>query len=199
MKFTTSTILASAAALVSASPIDSPLPGSFPAVNEPFGIVAIRSGAPFQYASVQAMKRGFRLGAASQNASCSSDTSINSATFQLTEKGELFLYTANPPQQAFVDRSGMGQGIIQYTTGVQQIGRNQERAPFKIDADSNLIFDSGNGVSGFQACPSPTDEAEGYSIWLTGLDKPGFLEGCLPFTAKALKAENPIKCSYTQE
>lgn len=194
MKFTTTTLLASTAALISATPC-APTPDSKPAVGDIFRIMTLRSGSDFQYGSVQAATRGFRINYPSQNASCSRD--VNYASFKLDDAGNLYLYTDNPPQQAFVDRSGMGQGIIQYTTGVQGIGRNQERGPFKIDDDSNLVFVSANGdTTGFQACPNAA--GGGYSVWLAGATNPGGNSNCVGFTARALKETDPVICAYTQ-
>jgi hypothetical protein len=72
----------------------------------------------------------------------------------------------------------MGQDIMQYTTGVQGLGRNQERGPFRIDDDDNLVFGSANGgTAGFQAC---LDAAGGaYSVWLAGATNPGGNGGCI--------------------
>jgi hypothetical protein len=209
MKFTTSTIVASAAALASAAPACSapstttttvaadnstsafPRPG----VNDAFQIMAIRSGAPFHYSSIQAISSSFQVAAPKQNSTCL-DPTTNYATFTLTEDtGDLYLYTDNPPHQAVVDRSGMGQGHFGYTTGVQPIGKNQERGPFKINEDGDVVFAATNGVVGFQACPGAV--GGGYSVWLTGVTEPAGLKGCLGFVAKALKEENPQKCEYT--
>ncbi|KAF2031889.1 hypothetical protein EK21DRAFT_62316 [Setomelanomma holmii] len=193
MKFTTTTLAAATLALSTASPCGST--DSKPVVGDVFRIMSIRSGSDIQYGSVQAVTRGFRINYPSQNASCSTD--VNYASFYLTDSGDLYLNTDNPPQQAYVDRSGMGQGIIQYTTGVQNIGRNQERGPFKIDDDSNLVFVSANGnTTGFQACPNAA--GGGYSVWLAGATNPGGNSNCIGFVARALKEDNPVKCAYTQ-
>ena len=194
MKFTTTTLALASSALISATPC-APTPSTNPAPGDIFRIMSIRSGSDIQYGSVQASTRGFRINAPSQNASCSSD--VNYASFYLTEAGDLYLNTDNPPQQAFVDRSGMGQGVIQYTTGVQGIGRNQERGPFKVDDDSNLVFVSANGdTTGFQACPNAA--GGGYSVWLAGATNPGGNSNCVGFIARALKEESPVKCMYSQ-
>lgn len=197
MKFTTAAAAATTLALASASPIaqsSAPADAEIKA-GDSFRIMTIRSGSDFQYASVQASTRGLRINQKSQGAFCSkADT--NYASFFLTEAGELYLNTiGNPPQQLFVDRSGMGQGIIQYTTGVQGLPKNGERGPFAIQ-DGNLVFAPTNsGPTGFQACP--IQGGEGYSIWLAGSTNPGGNEGCVGFVAKALKEDEPIKCDYT--
>jgi hypothetical protein len=192
MKFTTTTVLASAAALAVAAPT----PDSKPAVNDRFRIMTLRSGSDFQYSSVQAANRGFLINHPDQNSSCDAGAKPNYATFYLNEAGDLYLNTDNPPQQAVVDRSGMGQGNIQYTTGVQGIGKNQQRGPFKIDDESNLVFVTPQGpMQGFQACPNAL--GGGYSIWLAGDVNPGGKSNCVGFTARALKETEPIKCQYT--
>jgi hypothetical protein len=156
--------------------------------------MAIRSGSPIHYASIQAKDSVFRLAAPSQNSSCA-DESVNYATFTLEEEtGNLYLYTDNPPHQAYVDRSGMGQGFIGYTTGVQPIGRNQQRGPFKIDDEGNVVFDAAQGAQGFQACPNAL--GGGFSVWLAGDVNPGGEKDCVGFTAKAMKQGQPVKCLY---
>jgi hypothetical protein len=193
MKFTTTTLLATTAALATAAPTTPD--NTKPAPLDRFRIMTLRSGSDIQYASVQALNTGFRINAPSQNASCGAD--VNYATFYLTESGDLYLNTDNPPQQAFVDRSGMGQGVIQYTTGVQGIGRNQERGPFKVDDESNLVFVSANGeTTGFQACPNAL--GGGYSVWLAGVTDPAGNKDCVGFTARALKETDPKVCMYSQ-
>lgn len=194
MKFTTAAIAASAAALVSASPCAKPTDTEIKA-GDVFRVMTIRSGSDIQYGSLQAANNGFLVNSPAQNASCSEN--VNYASFKLTDAGELFLYTENPPQQAFVDRSGMGQGVFQYTTGVQSPSRNSERTGFTIDENSNLVFkDQTNQNIGFQACPGAL--GGGYSVWLDGVQNPGGNSNCVGFVARALKEEKPVSCSYTQ-
>jgi hypothetical protein len=192
MKFTTSTVLASTAAFVSASPIAQA--DTKPTGNDVFQLMAIRSGSDFQYSPIQAVDGGLRINYPKQNSSCT-EPDVNYASFTLTqETGDLYLYSDYPGHHAYVDRSGMGQGLLRFSTGVQPISPKQERGPFKVDDDSNLVFAAANGVVGFQACPNAP--GGGYSVWLTGATNPGGNEGCLGFTAKALKEEKPVKCLY---
>jgi hypothetical protein len=194
MKFTTAALVASTAALACASPIEISASDTKPTGNDVFRVMAIRSGSDFQYASLQAVTGGLRINYPKQNSSCS-EPDVDYASFSISqEDGGLFLYTANPPIQAYVDRSGMGQGVLRFTTGVQQIGRNQERGPFKVDENSNLVFDAGNKIVGFQACPNAA--GGGYSVWLDSVKNPAGYTDCVGFTAKALKEETPIKCAY---
>ncbi|KAL1796687.1 hypothetical protein ACET3X_005227 [Alternaria dauci] len=201
MKFTTSAVIASALVIVSASPIATadnsnntdPFAAAKPSSNDIFRLMSLRTGTPIQFGSVQAVKGGLAINAPKQNSSCT-DPEANYASFSLTPEGDLYLYTTNPPLQAYVDRSGMGQGVIGFTTGVQGIGRNSERGSFAIDDDSNFIFAATNGVVGFQACPGSAEN--GWSVWLTGVTTPAGIEGCIPFTMKALKEETPVKCIY---
>ncbi|KNG51621.1 copper amine oxidase [Stemphylium lycopersici] len=188
MKFTTSTVVASTLAVAAAQVNWN---DTKPAQGDAFRVMAIRSGSEFHYADVAAYKGGLSM-KVDQDSRCG-DVDHQYATFFLSKEGDLYLYTPNPPLEAYVDRSGMGQGVLQFTTGVQPIGRNQERGPFKINADSNLVFQSGSEEIGFQACPNGD---QGYSIWMEGNPKPAYQEGCLPFIAKALKEDAPVKCLY---
>lgn len=192
MKFTTSAVIASTAALAAASPVDSAIP-KFDG-NGVFKVMAIRSASDIHYADLQAATGGLRINYPKQNSSCT-NPEVNYASFTLSQDtGDLYLYTANPPLQAYVDRSGMGQGVLRFSTGVQPIGKNQERGPFKIDEEGNLVFAAANGVTGFQACPNAL--GGGYSVWLAGNTNPGGNSDCVGFVAKALKEDPPVKCLY---
>ncbi|KAH7401351.1 hypothetical protein BKA66DRAFT_405744 [Pyrenochaeta sp. MPI-SDFR-AT-0127] len=193
MKFTVATVAAASMALVSASPCGTNPDNTKINDGDVFRVMTIRSGSDIQYGSVQAANNGLLVNTPKQNASCSED--VNYASFRLSS-GALFLNTDNPPQQIFVDRSGMGQGVIQYTTGVQSPSRNSERVTFAIDENSNLVFNGGNGPNlGFVACPGAL--SGGYSVWLSGAENPGGNQGCVGFVARALKESNPVTCSYT--
>ncbi|KAF3004832.1 hypothetical protein E8E13_004296 [Curvularia kusanoi] len=194
MKFTTAAIAASAAALVSATPIAQATPAEPIKAGEVFSLLTIRSGSDFQYSGVQAKGQHFKINDPAQNASCAGET--NTATFYLTEDGELFLNTAKPSQQAYVNRSGMGQGIMGYTTGVQPVPKNSEQKGFALDENNNLVFKDQNQSTGFVACPNAL--GGGYSVWLAVQTNPGGNEGCLGFTARAIKEEKPVYCSYSQ-
>ncbi|KAH6637513.1 hypothetical protein C7974DRAFT_389664 [Boeremia exigua] len=194
MKFTTAAIAASAAALVSATPCASATADSDIKTGDVFRVMTLRSGSDIQYGSLQAANGGLVLNVAQQNASCSE--AVNYASFQLTEAGELYLYTDNPPQYFYTDRSGMGQGVLGFTTGAQGAPRNSERTGFTLDENNNLIFkDQSDQEIGFQACPSKA--LGGYSIWLNSTPNPAGYEGCLGFSARAVKEDKAISCSYT--
>ncbi|OAL46232.1 hypothetical protein IQ07DRAFT_200623 [Pyrenochaeta sp. DS3sAY3a] len=194
MKFTTAFIAAASTYLVSAALTEScGAPSTTIADGDVFRVMTIRSGSDLQYASLQAANSGLLINTPAQNASCSQD--VNYASFRLSE-GSLYLNTANPPQQFYVDRSGMGQGVIQYTTGAQQPGRNSERNGFTVDGSGNLVFRDQTGQDiGFQACPGA--RPGGYSVWLDSVQNPGGNSNCVGFLAKALKEDNPVSCSYT--
>jgi hypothetical protein len=159
-----------------------------------------------QYGDVQAKEGSLVINSPDQNnKTCvvngdrdNTTSGINYASFSLDqESGSVYIYTFNPPLQLYVDRSGMGMGNVRYSTGVQPIGKNQERGPFKINDDGDLVFAAGGltGDVGFQACPGAV--GGGWKIWLSGVDKPAGSEGCTPFTMKALKEAVPKKCLYS--
>lgn len=84
-------------------------------------------------------------------------------------------------------------GNIGYVTGAQPIGRNAETKGWAIGTNNELQFDG----TGIQACPGAIDG--GWSIWLQGLDKPGWNENCTTVAGTAIKTDNPISCRYTQQ
>ena len=208
MQFTTALIASAAALTASALPQTTPV-----ATGDRFGVITIRSGSEIQNSPIQAARGSLMVNAKSQNASC--DAPTNSATFYINEDKELYLQESKSsyrPQRMFVDRSGMGkstsslrmhpqrlgfsnnitgQGKIGYLTGAQPLGRNYETKGWTAE-NNQLRFDG----SGIQACPGGVDGS--WSIWLTGLDKPGFLEGCVGVTGAIYKTENPIGCWYTE-
>jgi len=193
MKFTSASVLAATTAVMvsstTAAPVDTKIQD-----GEAFTLTPIGSGVP--HAKFQAANNALYFDTPKQNSSCAD---INYATFRL-DKGSLFLYAEKPSQQIVVDRSGMGQGIIQYTTGAQPIGRNQQRGPFGFDKEGSLKF-LGQGQQldeGFLACPNAFPA--GYSVWLgnTGANNPGGNKGCVPVLARPTKVDKPVLCQYSQ-
>jgi hypothetical protein len=205
MKFTVAAAAASMAAISSALPqASSPFPR--PEAGDVFRLMSLRTGTEIQYGNVQASQGSLVINSpAENNKTCAINgdrenvtDGINYASFSINEEtGSVDIYTFNPPLQLYVDRSGMGQGNLRYTTGVQPIGKNQERGPFKINDDGDLVFAAGGltGDVGFQACPGAV--GGGWKIWLAGVEKPADSEGCTPFTMKALKEDPIMKCIYT--
>lgn len=163
--------------------------------NTPFSVLSIRSGSAVHLASFSAVIGGLDLAVESQNATCESET--NTATFYLSS-GSLYLYTPEDiTQQVYVDRSGMGQGVIQYSTspGGYGAGRNSETVGWAVDETGELNFDGDSLL----ACPSSANSTAGpYSIWLnTGDDTPAGLEGCLGISSKAVPVTEANACTYT--
>ena len=205
MKFTAAAAAASMAAISSALPqASSPFPR--PEAGDVFRLMSLRTGTEIQYGNVQASQGSLVINSpAENNKTCAINgdrenvtDGINYASFSINEEtGSVDIYTFNPPLQLYVDRSGMGQGNVRYSTGVQPIGKNQERGPFKINDDGDLVFAAGGltGDVGFQACPGAV--GGGWKIWLAGVEKPADSEGCTPFTMKALKEDPIMKCIYT--
>jgi len=204
MKFTAAFAAASLAAISSALPQPTTAYPR-PEVGDIFRLMSLRTGTPIHYGNVQAKEGNLVINSPDQfNKTCGINGSrdnvtsgINYASFSLHDDGSVYLYTFNPPLQLYVDRSGMGQGNVRYSTGVQPIGKNQERGPFKINKDGDLVFAAGGltGDVGFQACPGAV--GGGWKIWLNGVDKPAGSEGCTPFTMKALKETPYYKCLYS--
>ncbi|KAG2419933.1 hypothetical protein HFD88_004730 [Aspergillus terreus] len=168
------------------------LPAAESAQSEAFGVVAIHSGSDVQYASFNAAKSSIFAGLPNQNASCDRPDET-SATFYI-DNGALWLYSnSNPPQEVYIDRSGMGQGKIGYTTGAQPAPRNGERKGWAITAENHLQFDGSDLI----ACPNSIDGA--WSIWANaGVANPGGNEGCVSIAARVEKTNKPNSCLYTE-
>ncbi|KAI2632911.1 hypothetical protein GGS21DRAFT_521884 [Xylaria nigripes] len=162
--------------------------------GDPFGVVAIRSGSEIHFSGLQAARNSIFLGLTSQNATCYDCSNPSYATFTLSNDGGLYLYSEHgPSQQLFVDRSGMGQGKLGYTTGDVPGPQYGERATFSIDEYGHLTF---NGES-FIACPHSVEDA--WSVWVNvGNPNPGYNKGCMGFLARAFMSSTPLhSCIYT--
>ncbi|RSL97574.1 hypothetical protein CDV31_012987 [Fusarium ambrosium] len=158
----------------------------------PFQVLALRSASDIHFATVNAAKSSLFLKLPNSNATCDSESN-GSATFSLTEAGELYLYsTDNPPQQVYADRSGMGQGKLGYITGAQPPPKNGELDGWVIDDDGNLTLEGASLL----ACPNSIEGA--WSIWVSaGVANPAGNEGCLGFSARTTEVEKPNSCTYT--
>ncbi|KAL4745805.1 hypothetical protein BDW72DRAFT_46159 [Aspergillus terricola var. indicus] len=181
MKFTSTAALASLAAAATAAP----------ATPETFGLVAIHSGDAVQYSGFNAALGSIFAGLPKQNATCEGADS-GFATFYIKD-GALYLYGSEETQEIYVDRSGMGQGLIGYTTGDNASGpRNGERTGWSIDDNNHLVFD-GNSLI---ACPNSIDGA--YSIWASaGVANPGGNKNCVGIAARVEKTDSPVACTYS--
>ncbi|ROV98493.1 hypothetical protein VPNG_08551 [Cytospora leucostoma] len=161
--------------------------------NQPFGLVAIRSGSELQYASFSAAQNGLLLDLPAQNATCSSSPAPNYATFYLSE-GALYLQTpSNITQELYTDRSGMGQGVLEYSTtpGGYQAGRNSETTGWAIDESGDLTFDG----SSFIACSGSIDNS--WSVWVeAGNPNPAGLDNCVGIAARTVTATDNVACTY---
>ncbi|PCD20928.1 hypothetical protein FGRA07_05080 [Fusarium graminearum] len=171
------------------------LSGLTVAAPEPktFGLVALRSGSPFHLSSVSASESGFSLllPKGKQGAKCADNKKEDFATFRISKDKKLVLYHKGKEQQiAYTDRSGMGQGVLQYT-GQKNYPRNAETEGWKVDKDGNLVFGSNN--AGFMACPG-LKSTDPWSIWVaTGTDHPGNSEKeCYSFSARVAETKKPL-------
>ncbi|KAL4875106.1 hypothetical protein BJY04DRAFT_202613 [Aspergillus karnatakaensis] len=162
-----------------------------PSTPETFGLVAIRSGDAVQYAGFNAALNSIFARLPSQNATCDG-TDDGYASFYIKDEA-LYLYgPTETPQQIFVDRSGMGQGKIGYTTGDASGPRNGERTGWAINEDNHLQFDGSDLI----ACPNSINGA--YSIWASaGVANPAGNSDCVGIAARVEKDTTPVRCTYS--
>lgn len=165
-------------------------PRSTIAVGEKFGLTAIHSGSAVHLQPFQASKSSILAGSIAQNATC--DSTSNTAAFYLSDDGSMSLYSTDAPYQTtYVDASGMGQGVFQYTTGAQPMATNGQRSSFALDASNDLTF---NGA-GFVACPYLDNS---FTIWVsTGVANPAGNTNCTGISVRATKLDAPVSCTYT--
>ncbi|KAG0160807.1 hypothetical protein PDIDSM_8337 [Penicillium digitatum] len=174
-------IAASVSAVVSAAPSTQ---------SKTFGVVAIHSGSGVQYSAFNAAESSIFAGLPNQGASCVCPEE-QQATFYIYD-GALYLYDHSAtPQEIYVDRSGMGQGRIGYTTGAQPAPQNSERKGW-TEKDGHLQF-AGNDLI---ACPNSIGGA--WSIWASaGVANPAGNADCVGIAARVVETTNPNGCSYT--
>ncbi|KAI1841419.1 hypothetical protein JX265_001513 [Neoarthrinium moseri] len=155
-----------------------------------FGVLSIRSGSQLQYAGWSAASGGIFNLLPEQKVSCDPGADESYATFTIVD-GALNLYSnQNPPQQLYVDRSGMGMGKIGYTTGAEPAPRSGERTGWAVTG-TELTFDG----SGFVACPGY--EGGAWEIWLGGVsDHPGWNYNCTGVGARVVPISEPVSCLY---
>ncbi|KAL7897184.1 hypothetical protein HDV63DRAFT_380107 [Trichoderma sp. SZMC 28014] len=157
-----------------------------------FDVMALRSASPIHFAEVSAAKGGLFLNLPHPNATCDGKSSGHATLY--IENEELVLYSCKgEKQKVFVDRSGMGQGVVRYVTGDQGLPRYAELQGWATDENKNLNFKG----EGFVACPHSIDGS--WSLWLDlKLSQPGGNKDCLEFTARELENKKPVGCKYTQ-
>ncbi|KAK4188576.1 hypothetical protein QBC35DRAFT_432460 [Podospora australis] len=161
-----------------------------------FNIMSLRSASPIHFGQAGATQNKLVLNLPEDkaDAQCTNGETRRDATFYIKD-GELFLYGGKDKvQQFFVDRSGMGQGVMQYfTKGEGGIPRNGETKGWAVDENDNLSF---NGA-GLLACPSANNTAPWY-VWVSaGINQPAGQQGCLGFSARTLTAATPVQCTYS--
>lgn len=196
------TTLASALAAAGAA-VAAPATRSAPATNgttpDIFSVMSLRSASPIHFGSLSASKGGLLLNSnANDTVSCASPRAENYVQLYIDD-GELFLYSGNfdyaQKQQVFVDRSGMGQGVIGYQPTIAPFPRNSELKGWASTKDGEYSYLSFNDQT-LQACPGAAGGA--WSVWLAGVENPAGNEGCLGFTAMDLDVSHPIPCWYSQ-
>ncbi|KAJ6185617.1 hypothetical protein N7519_006918 [Penicillium mononematosum] len=147
--------------------------------SETFGVVAIHSGSGVQYSAFNAAKGSILAG-----------LDMEDATFYIID-GVLYLYDKSTAaaEEIYVDRSGMGQGLIGYTTGIQGAPKNGEREGWAVN-DNHLQF-MGNDLI---ACPNSIDGA--WSIWASaGVANPAGNTDCVGIAARVEYTSNPTAAS----
>lgn len=207
MQFTTLALTAATCAMAAPAPQSAGQPNLNPDLVI-FSVTTQQPGGKLQANGWGAMKKGIYTGVSPQeDASCTDGEFHQFATFVLNkaDKGTLSLYTDGKPwQELFVDRSGMGQGIMQYTTGAEPAPRNAERTGWAIDENRVLSF---AGSDKFLACPGGPNNSFRVLPYV-GISSPAGYSNCTEITAlaqisspdpKAADPQYPVMCYYSTE
>ncbi|TLD03696.1 uncharacterized protein PgNI_11576 [Pyricularia grisea] len=193
MQFTFASVLsflAASAAALPASTNSSSIPD-----GTKFNLLTLSSGSPVHFSYFQAAHRSLLVKLPEQGANCTGgdDISNNKATFYIKDQG-LYLYgpEGGETQQVYTDLSGMGGGVIQYSTGNEGLPRYAQRGPFTVNADGYLRL----AGYGFVACPSFN---ESYSIAAGTAPNAAGSTDCINLTALVVNATQPGACVYSQQ
>lgn len=206
MQFATLALTAATCAMAAPAPQSAGQPNTNPDLVI-FGVVTEQPGGKLQGNGWGAMHKGLFTGDSPQEgASCNGEYQ-QFAYFVLNkaESGTLSLYTDGKPwQQLFVDRSGMGQGMLQYTTGAEPAPRNAERGGWAID-ENNILSFAGNDK--FLACPGGPNNS--FRVLPdVGIENPAGYSGCTGIRAvaqisdpdpKAVDPQYPVMCHYSTD
>ncbi|KAI0015572.1 cell wall protein PhiA [Xylariomycetidae sp. FL0641] len=181
---------AAALSLLAGAAVAMPAPQPIPA-DAKFTLQIDNSNAALDYAGVSAAnKELFVKLAGKQGANCDTGNSVSTATFYMKD-GNLFLF-GNLNQEMFADLSGMGQGIMQYTTGDEGKPKNAQRGTFALDDTTHILTLDGNG---FVACPN--DDGSWILLADAGISEPTGRKGCVNVNLKANEATAPVSCVYS--
>ncbi|OJD33745.1 cell wall protein [Diplodia corticola] len=152
-----------------------------------FTLVAVKPGSPIDNSPITASHSGLHLKSHDQP-----------ATFQL-KNDELFLYADPPSQKLYTDRSGMGQGILQYTHDAQQastLNPNRiEQSGWAVDAGGKLQL---RGAHFLATPPSGGSGGADWRVWMnTGNPNPAGQTGGVEFEAKVVAVGHPVGKHYS--
>ncbi|KAK4499687.1 hypothetical protein PRZ48_010205 [Zasmidium cellare] len=176
-------------ALASAIPQATAPNTEIPSFGERFGIAA--DGPGIINTDLRAQAGRLYIGGP-QTPTCEDNARQDFATFVQYSDKTLYLFKyGNPPQQIWVDASGMGQGITGFSNvdGNSTAPRNASFAEFEIDEETGDLTFEGTGA---KACP--TTEEGRWSVWFTTSETPGWQEGCVDVTLRAYSA--PARVAY---
>ncbi|KAH6615575.1 hypothetical protein B0J18DRAFT_283546 [Chaetomium sp. MPI-SDFR-AT-0129] len=166
-------------------------------------LMALRSGAVFHPGIISASqnKLWLSLPADKLDAECQDGQQHTAATVYIQD-GKLVLYGTGkadegkevPVQQFVVDRSGNGQGELNYYTQPADAPPptgDLEVVGWEIDTSENLTFKGNNLI----ACPA----ADGsWAVWVNAdVQNPGGNEGCLGFVTRVEGNYVPVGCEYS--
>ncbi|KAK4098465.1 hypothetical protein N658DRAFT_499328 [Parathielavia hyrcaniae] len=157
--------------------------------------MALRSASPIHFAKVGAHQNQLALNLPDNklDAQCADGVARPDAIFEIKD-GELYLYgEGDKVQQFLVDRSGMGQGVVQYfNKDTTTPGGRLELKGWAVDGNDNLTFNNHTLL----ACPSTADSS--WNVWVdVGIEKPAQQEGCLGFVARTVTNASPVRCTYS--
>ncbi|KAF5658274.1 cell wall protein [Fusarium heterosporum] len=142
-----------------------------------YNAVALHGNKETNNAALQASNGRFALKLRNQHASCDRGLIENEVKFNINKDGELSLYTwGRNPQVAYIDRSGMGQGIFAYAT----YGDKDFNTP------RTLRQRAGNKKAGGS-----------YTLWADCGKNPGGNKNCQAITIRAIKDKKPVACVYS--
>ncbi|KAF2164463.1 hypothetical protein M409DRAFT_25340 [Zasmidium cellare ATCC 36951] len=167
---------------------------AIPTFGDRFGITA--TGPGITNIDLRAQAGRLYIGGP-QTPHCENAARQDFATFVRYSDKTLYLFKYGPPpQQVWVDASGMGQGITGYANvdGNSTAPRNASWGAWEVDEGTGEVSFEGVGA---KACP--TGEEGRWSLWFSESEMPGWQSGCVDVGLRAYAAPARVACEYTTE
>ncbi|KKY16586.1 putative cell wall protein [Diplodia seriata] len=149
-----------------------------------FTLIAVKPGSPIDHSPI----------AATQSCLWLKSPHEQPATFQL-RNDEIYLYADPPSQKLYTDRSGMGQGVLQYTHDAAQAATLN---PNRIEQNGWAVHGDKLQLRGTGFLATPGGEGGAWRVWMdTGNKNPAGQQGGVEFEVRVVPVSHPVGKHYS--